>query len=97
MTPFILPLHDPLAAKPDRVGPKAANLARLMQAGLPTPGGFALTADAYRRQLRHLGIEHLLRQYTESGLAGSRPLSTHILPPLYPPPLPPPPPTPPPP
>jgi len=83
MTPFILPLHDPLAAKPDRVGPKAANLARLMQAGLPTPGGFALTADAYRRQLRHLGIEHLLRQYTESGLAGSRRISIQIRLALY--------------
>ena len=57
MTAFILQLDDPFAADPERVGPKAANLAGLTQAGLPTPGGFALTADAYRQQLRHLGIE----------------------------------------
>src|SRR5262245_62947058 len=83
MTPFILPLHDPLAAKPDRVGPKAANLARLMQAGLPTPGGFALTADAYRRQLRHLGIENLLQQYHSSDLPASRRISIQVRLALY--------------
>src|SRR5262245_62239371 len=75
MTPFILPLDDPSAADPEQAGPKAANLAGLMQAGLPTPGGFALTADAYRQQVKHLGIEDLLRQYSEADLPNSRRIS----------------------
>src|SRR5581483_10709995 len=49
-------LSDPAATDPETVGPKAANLASLTQSGLPTPGGFALTAAAYRHQLRHLGV-----------------------------------------
>src|SRR6476646_9719798 len=69
MTAFILPLDDPAATDPEQVGPKAANLASLAQVGLPTPGGFALTAQAYRQQLRHLGIADLLRAYNEADLA----------------------------
>lgn len=83
MTAFILPLDDPFATDPDRVGPKAANLAGLTQAGLPTPGGFSLTADAYRHQLRCLGIEDLVRQYNEADLAGSRRISIQIRLALY--------------
>jgi pyruvate, water dikinase len=83
MTPFIVSLDDPFAADPGQVGPKAANLARLMRAGLPTPGGFALTADAYRRQLRHLGIENLLQQYNSSDLPASRRISIQIRLALY--------------
>ncbi len=78
MTAFILPLDDPAATDPEQVGPKAANLASLAQAGLPTPGGFALTAQAYRQQLRHLGIADLLRVYNAADLAGSRKLSVQI-------------------
>ena len=37
MTAFILPLSDSAAIDPEKVGPKAANLATLTQAGLPTP------------------------------------------------------------
>lgn len=83
MTAFILHLNDPFAADPERVGPKAANLAALTQAGLPTPGGFALTADAYRRQLRHLGIEKLLDQYNDADLPSSRRISIQIRLALY--------------
>lgn len=83
MTAFILPLDDPFATDPERVGPKAANLAGLTQAGLPTPGGFSLTADAYRHQLRCLGIEDLVRQYDEADLAGSRRISIQIRLALY--------------
>ena len=83
MTAFILPLDDPFAADPERVGPKAANLAALMQAGLPTPGGFSLTADAYRFQLRHLGVDDLLRQYNEADLPASRRISIQIRLALY--------------
>jgi pyruvate,water dikinase len=83
MTAFILPLSDPAATDPENVGPKAANLAQLMQAGLPTPGGFALTATAYRQQVRHLGIDDLLRQYNEADLPTSRKLSVQIRLALY--------------
>ncbi len=83
MATFILHLDDPTATDPERVGPKAANLARLMQVGLPTPGGFALTADAYRHQLHHLGIEDLLRQYSEADLLASRRISIQIRLALY--------------
>src|SRR5499433_757548 len=83
MTAFILHLDDPFATDPERVGPKAANLAGLARAGLPTPGGFALTADAYHHQLRHLGIEDLLRKYNEADLPASRRISIQIRLALY--------------
>src|SRR5580765_4215824 len=83
MTAFILPLDDPFAADPERVGPKAANLGTLTHAGLPTPGGFALTADAYRHQLLHLGIKDLLRQYNEADVMASRRISIQIRLALY--------------
>ncbi len=83
MTAFILPLSDPRATDAENVGPKAANLAQLGQAGLPTPGGFALTAAAYHHQVRHLGIEDLLRQYNAADLPTSRKLSVQIRLALY--------------
>ena len=83
MTAFILRLDDPFAADPERVGPKAANLAALTHAGLPTPGGFALTADAYRHQLRHLGIEDLLSQYNDADAPTSRRISIQVRLALY--------------
>src|SRR5271169_1544192 len=83
MTAFILPLSDPAAADPENVGPKAANLAALTQAGLPTPGGFSLTAQAYRQQTRHLGIDKLLAQYNDADLPTSRKLSIEIRLALY--------------
>src|SRR4029078_527366 len=83
MTAFILPLDDPFAADPERVGPKAANLAALTHAGLPPPGACALTADAYRHQLLHLGIEDLLRQYNQADVPVSRRISIQIRLALY--------------
>jgi phosphoenolpyruvate synthase/pyruvate phosphate dikinase len=83
MSPFILPLSDPAAADLENVGPKAANLAALAQAGLPTPGGFSLTAEAYRHQARHLGIEDLLKKYNAADLPTSRKLSVWIRLALY--------------
>jgi pyruvate,water dikinase len=83
MAEFILPLSDPAATDPEKVGPKAANLAALTQAGLPTPGGVALTAEAYRHQVRHLGIADLLRQYSKADLPTSRKLSVQIRLALY--------------
>ncbi|MGA7681667.1 MAG: PEP/pyruvate-binding domain-containing protein, partial [Pseudolabrys sp.] len=83
MTAFILHLDDSFATDPERVGPKAANLAGLTRAGLPTPGGFALTAEAYRHQLRHLGIEDMLQQYNEADVPASRRISIQIRLALY--------------
>ncbi|MFN3659144.1 MAG: PEP/pyruvate-binding domain-containing protein [Pseudolabrys sp.] len=78
MAEFVLPLTDPAAADPEVVGPKAANLSKLTRAGLPTPGGFALTADAYHHQLRHLGIAHMLAKYNEGDVPTTRRLSIQI-------------------
>ena len=54
---LIVPLTSPEAADAARFGPKAANLARLSQEGLPVPPGFCLDAEAYRTQLRALNLE----------------------------------------
>jgi len=54
--PFVVPLASREAADPERFGAKAANLARLAHAGLPTPGGFCIDAAAYRYQLAALDI-----------------------------------------
>jgi pyruvate,water dikinase len=83
MAEFILPVSDPAATDAECVGPKAANLAQLGRAGLPTPGGFAVTAAAYRHQVCHLGIEDLLRQYNEADRPTSRKLSVQIRLALY--------------
>src|SRR5687767_13153121 len=61
MTEYLIPLSAQEATEPSRVGPKAANLAALARAGLPTPGGACVTADAYRAQLAHLDLEGLAR------------------------------------
>jgi len=78
MNDFILPLTDPAATNPENVGPKAANLAKLTQAGLPTPGGFSLTAEAYRYQARHIGIDEMLARYNDADVPTSRRMSIAI-------------------
>jgi phosphoenolpyruvate synthase/pyruvate phosphate dikinase len=83
MSAFITSLGDPAAANADEVGPKAANLALLGRAGLPTPGGFALTAAAYRHQLRHLGIEDEARAYDSADFAARCKLSVQMRLALY--------------
>ena len=83
MTRFILPLGDAAAAKPDVTGPKAANLAALAQAGLPTPGGFCITADAYRRQIQHLELTDALRAYPNADQPTQRRLAVEIRLKLY--------------
>jgi Pyruvate phosphate dikinase, AMP/ATP-binding domain len=57
----LIDLADELDLDPDRVGPKAANLAALARAGLPTPSGFCLTASAYRWQIAALGLDDVVR------------------------------------
>jgi len=83
MTAFILPLSDPAATDPEQVGPKAANLAALTQAGLPTPGGFSITAAAYHHQLRQLGAADLAAQYNAADVPAQRKLSVQIRLALY--------------
>jgi len=56
MSNFIISLGDPKAADPMLCGPKTSNQAALAHGGLPTPGGFCLSADAYNHQLESLGL-----------------------------------------
>src|SRR5215831_3906252 len=65
------------------VGPKAANLAALARAGLPTPGGFCITADAYRRQIEHLGLADMVREYAATDQPNQRRLAVEIRLKLY--------------
>jgi pyruvate,water dikinase len=69
---FVVPLSAPEAADAAGVGPKAANLAALRQAGLPTPEGFCLPADAYRLQLASLDLESCAREVFSGGDAQAR-------------------------
>lgn len=61
MSVLLVPLSAPEAADVARFGPKGANLAKLAHAGLPTPGGYCLSADAYRLQIKALGLEESAR------------------------------------
>jgi len=83
MTSFILPLASPAATNPDRVGPKAANLAALARAGLPTPGGFCIAADAYHRQIQHLGLAEMIGAYPDADQPTQRRLAVEIRLKLY--------------
>jgi pyruvate,water dikinase len=83
MTGFILPLGDCAATDPDRVGPKAANLAALVQAGVPTPGGFCLTAAAYRAQITALALDDLVRRFAAASPRQARTLAVEIRLALY--------------
>jgi pyruvate,water dikinase len=83
MTEFIIALDAPSATDADLVGPKAANLAALTNAGLPTPGGFCLTAQAYRRQVEHLGLGDALQSFAEADDRQRRRLSVAIRLKLY--------------
>jgi pyruvate,water dikinase len=78
MTEFIIPLSSATAADAERIGPKAANLAALGRAGLPTPGGFCLSADAYRAQIAALGLDGMVGQFTAADLVTQRRLSVEI-------------------
>ena len=81
MSAFSLPLFD--ATDISCMGPKAANLATLARAGLPTPGGFCITADAYRRQIEHLGLADVVRGYAEADQPAQRRRAVEIRLKLY--------------
>ena len=57
MSDYILELGSAEACEASRVGPKTANQSVLKRAGFPVPDGFCLTADAYRAQVKALGLE----------------------------------------
>jgi pyruvate,water dikinase len=80
---FIVPLASAAAGDAERVGPKAANLAALARAGLPTPGGFCLTADAYRAQIETLGLTETLARFAAADVREQRRLSVEIRLALY--------------
>jgi phosphoenolpyruvate synthase/pyruvate phosphate dikinase len=80
---LLLPLDDPQAVDPERFGPKAANLAALNHAGLPTPGGFCLDAEAYRIQLAALGLAEKAEQVAIADLPEARRLAVEIRLALY--------------
>src|SRR6266852_5147219 len=83
MTEFIVPLTAAAAGDAERVGPKAANLAALAHAGLPTPGGCCLSADAYRAQIATLGLEPMMRRFAAADVVEERRLAVEIRLALY--------------
>src|SRR5438046_2309085 len=83
MTSFIIPLAEATALDAERIGPKAANLAALARAGLPTPGGFCLSADAYDAQIAALGLKSLIRRFAAAESIEQRRLSIEIRLALY--------------
>jgi pyruvate, water dikinase len=78
MAEFVIPLSSLQAANPERVGPKASNLAVLGQRGIPTPGGFCLSADAYRAQIAALGLGDMVRAFATADSVTARKLSVEI-------------------
>ena len=68
MDEYVISLDNLAATGADRVGPKAANLAVLAQAGLPT-SSLCLTADAYRRQIAQLGLSAMLHDSRSASTA----------------------------
>src|SRR5215469_444798 len=78
MTALVISLDAADSLDPDRVGSKAANLARLAQAGLPTPGGFCLSAAAYRAQIKALGLDDLLQRFSTATPPEARKISVEI-------------------
>jgi pyruvate,water dikinase len=80
---FIVPLDAPAAREAGRVGPKAANLAALGAAGLPTPGGFCLAADAYRAQIASLGLGDAIASFATAVPREQRRLAVDIRLALY--------------
>src|SRR6266700_7881686 len=83
MTRFIIPLAEATALDAERIGPKAANLAALAHAGLPTPGGFCLSANAYDAQIAALGLEPMVRRFAAADVVEERRLAVEIRLALY--------------
>lgn len=65
MTAFVLPLDDPQATL-ERAGGKGSSLAKLAAAGLPVPGGFHLTTNAYREFVEVNALEEVIEDALET-------------------------------
>jgi phosphoenolpyruvate synthase/pyruvate phosphate dikinase len=63
MSNLVTRLEEYSQSDVSRVGPKAASLSRLLEAGFPVPPGFVVTADAFRLALepRQVQIDRALR------------------------------------
>ena len=75
---YIVPLSDPAAKDAGRFGPKAANQAALAHAGLPTPGGFCLSAKAYIAQVESLGLTEVAEKAVTLDFFEARPYISRI-------------------
>jgi pyruvate, water dikinase len=80
---LILSLNAENTTDASLVGPKAANLAALAKAGLPTPGGFCISAAAYWRQIEHLGLAGMVSEYDRAEPLAQRRLAVEIRLKLY--------------
>jgi len=78
MREYIVALSDPAAVDAGRFGPKAANQAALAHAGLPTPGGFCLSADAYRAQVKALGLTDVAMKAATLAFVEARPFISKV-------------------
>jgi len=72
MASLVIPLSAPEANDAGRFGSKAATLAALAHAGLPTPGGWCAAADAYGAQVAALGLDPCAQAGAEPQSAESR-------------------------
>ena len=75
---YIVQLSDPAAENAGRFGPKAANQAALDHAGLPTPGGFCLSAEAYMAQVEALGLTEVAEKAVSFNFYEARPFISEI-------------------
>jgi pyruvate,water dikinase len=78
MTRYIVTLSDPAANNAARFGPKAANQAALAYVGLPTPGGFCLSAEAYRAQIEALGLSEAAEKAVTLEFMEARPYISQV-------------------
>ncbi|MFK0040429.1 PEP/pyruvate-binding domain-containing protein [Paenarthrobacter sp. NPDC090517] len=69
-TQLVLDIAEIQGTMLPRVGGKAANLGELASAGLPVPGGFCLTTDAYRQALSGAGLEVVFAALAEASASG---------------------------
>jgi hypothetical protein len=63
---YVISLDDPAAREAAVAGEKAAALARLLQHGLPVPGGFVIPADASAEAMAELSTE-IERRFADAG------------------------------
>jgi pyruvate,water dikinase len=78
MCRYIVALSDTAIMDAGRFGPKAANQGALAHAGLPTPGGFCLSAEAYRAQVEALGLSEVADKAVTLEFAEARPYISQV-------------------